>query len=80
MAAGDTAFMQRDFKAAKSYYVKAKHCKGGNPKEAKERIEMTKLIHKFSRSIQRWEKSNKRAFERAAKRRHNKKSGRPYWC
>lgn len=80
MAAGDTAFNQRNFKAAKSYYVKAKHCKGGNTKEAKEKIERVKVNREAWRFIQRLQKLNKRDFERAAKRRHNKKSGRPYWC
>lgn len=80
MAAGDMAFNQLNFKVAKSYYVKAKHCKGGNPEEAKEKIERVKVIRKVCRLIQRMEKLNKRDFERAAKRRHNKRSGKPYWC
>ena len=79
LAAGDAALKQCDCKAAKSYYVKAKHCKGGNPAEAKEKIEWVKENSKLCRFIQRFVKRKKRDYESAAKRRHDNQSGNPYY-
>lgn len=79
LAAGDAAFKQCDCKAAKLYYVKAKHCKGGNPAEAKEKIEMVKENRMLCRFIQRFVKRKKRDYESVAKRRHDNQSGNPYY-